>query len=493
MLTSKDSYYYFNVFGEYGQVSYASQANMEYRSEPDATFSPDGRQTALFIYETIVIQETGTGKIIKTISVPDIGDFIENGIKIAYSSDSKKIITTAGIFDVESGEKLNNQGFPQFQLSSNGQTLAFSARKKNKDDRGVWLMEDAGVELWNVAQDQPINVLPGIYNARYKVSFNNAGTQIAFFDEYGNILVHEIQTGKLLHQFPFSADVFSLAFGPKTERSTGSLLAVGEDAGKISVWDTGNRQLINTFIGHPNNPVAISPDGQLLAHHSQNGDTVQIVDIFSGKVLRNLSGFDYWVNKIMFSPNGEVLAVNSTNMRELTFWDIRSGKKMKTTIGSGAFRFLQTTNQIVRIHARTIQILDIKSDETVLELDGEYWYSDVASSFDGRFIAAARDPLIDIWDAATKKMLRSLEGHPVLDGYDSEPTGQVENIMFHPFNYVLVSSDIHNTIIIWDVDTGKRIQTICGSKPTYSQDGRIFAYAGCDSRVYLLGLPSIEK
>jgi WD40 repeat protein len=105
----------------------------------------------------------------------------------------------------------------------------------------------------------------------------------------------------------------------------------------------------------------------------------------------------------------------------------------------------------------------------------------VAFSPDGKRLASASlDKTVILWDVDSHKRLATLQGHK----------DQVNSVAFSPDGKQLASASDDNTVILWDVDSHKQLATLKGHKDrvdsvAFSPDGKRLASASLDKTVIL--------
>ena len=92
----------------------------------------------------------------------------------------------------------------------------------------------------------------------------------------------------------------------------------------IRLWDVGSRKELHN-LGKQGWPRRISPDGKLLITWYPD-DGLQVVDIATGKRVRELRGHDSGVAKVVFSPDGKLLA-SAGEDRTVRIWDLATGEQ----------------------------------------------------------------------------------------------------------------------------------------------------------------------
>ncbi|MEO9483182.1 MAG: caspase family protein [Ekhidna sp.] len=122
-----------------------------------------------------------------------------------------------------------------------------------------------------------------------------------------------------------------------------------------------------------------------------------------------------------------------------------------------------------------------QSPELIIQTGHQLAINDMEYSPDGRIVAScSEDNTVKLWEIATGKEMQTLSGH----------SKAVNDIVFSPDSRTLISVGDDRKVIIWNVDTGEKIKTIAEHKNKvlsvdYSPKGDYFATAGKDKVVLL--------
>lgn len=228
-------------------------------------------------------------------------------------------------------------------------------------------------------------------------------------------------------------------------------------------------------------PVAISPDGTLVASAGTN-NSIRLANLTDGSAVRPLSGHTNGVASVAFSPDGTLLA-STADDRTLRLWDVSKGTLLRTIPQGGGSRqfsavaFHPDGQHVVADRNRTNVVLWKVSDGTPVWETFEKMpqIESIAFSPDGSLVAAAGgsrggDVKVRVIRASDGQLLHSLT--------TSNSYG-VRQLVFSPDGQWLAvgcyeSSSFAGGVEIWRVSdwTQHRRLPVTAPSVAFSPDGR---------------------
>lgn len=238
-------------------------------------------------------------------------------------------------------------------------------------------------------------------------------------------------------------------------------IAVASATG-VWIYDTHTgeeRTLLNDHIT-PTAKVTFSPDGKLLATGS--GDRIIIWNTDTGTLIRSFKREETVIYTLEITDDNKTLICEGYGSIEL--WNISTGEKeefrSKSSEGFNA--------RLGEILGRRVTALDLhinkKTDESILAVGNEKGE-------------------IRLEDASTGRLLKKLRSRTGRDDY-------VFQLAFSPDGSLLVSNTYEKPLHLWDVTSGKLIQTLT-KKPrltsilVFSNDGKTLACQTSSEKVEL--------
>jgi RNA polymerase sigma factor (sigma-70 family) len=194
------------------------------------------------------------------------------------------------------------------------------------------------------------------------VTFSADGALLACGEGHGATRLWEVRTGRLLRTCKAAGLQAVTAAGDPSHRFFTSL-ALTPDGGTlvtnaasvgsffdepVRFWDTQTGELKKEFTdkGHGAQPVALSPDGSLLA---AGGKTVKLWDVRTGKLVRELFGHLKITQSITFSADGRLL-VSGGSYGTTNAWEVATGRHLLTLFAFSESRNGQVVDDWLAYH-----------------------------------------------------------------------------------------------------------------------------------------------
>jgi RNA polymerase sigma factor (sigma-70 family) len=256
-------------------------------------FSPDGKQLAYG-----GASSTGSG-VVRALEMPNGSEFWSN------SAQTAEVLALA--------------------YSPDGSVLAIAAA-------------DGRVQLRNPSGSLR-HTLEGHEGGSTSIAFSADGSLLACGDGRGTTHLWETKTGKSVRTFraasskaaPVANDrlITSVALSPDGATLVACAATVGNNYTEpVRFWDVQSGQLKKEMpaAAHSARPIALSPDGSILA---TGGKTIKLWDVKTGKEIRELLGYLKKTQAIAFSADGRLIfsggSYGTTNA-----WEVATGKHLVT-------------------------------------------------------------------------------------------------------------------------------------------------------------------
>ena len=469
----------------------------------------EGEATTYISDKIVVIWDSTTGKRLRELHVPHapVFDFV-------FSPDSKQLAVSFGreikdsgivVLDVESAKivkqfaderlglaRFSPDGKSLLISEAYGGKLAFWDIESGKRTRAwkppannsEWLKEreyvyhgmvspDGKFLAWfvDVALDYskvPLGALvpPHIANPTALLIFDAERGKLAYRKEFPR---------NRLNRFTFFADGRRFMTG-------------GEN---LSAYDTATGMGLFDLDANSTYDFTLPPDGRA-AVTMTGASQVNLWNLDTRKLAHELLSGMIPVQLGNFSADGK--AVLLVTLRHLRVFDTVTGKE-RLSLGhrsrvtprfSDDGRTLITTCDELR---RTWDVSSRKSPKLLREDPRNMWEGIcgnqvVAHSKDGRYFVAGREDQLRLYETATGKFVRDLEGHPhPIFGMFSQDSTRL--LIWHG-----AISEEFNGFRLYDVRTGKKTGQIAtpdraGYYPAISADGRFIAWADRSNIVHL--------
>ena len=247
--------------------------------------------------------------------------------------------------------------------------------------------------------------------------------------------------------------------------------------------------------------VDFSPDGTLLAYSGPDSTAI-LLEFPSGRERLILSGHsdDLLGVSVRFSPDGNRLITTSAD-GTAKIWDISTGEELLTLRGHTATLFEGIFNPDGKFAAtsskdNTVRVWEVNSGEELFKIEIP---DPGLISFDpeGKYLAVTSFRLIsdsiEIWDVSSGLKVQTLPGH------DQGTTGA----LFNSNGTQIISVGQDQKIKFWDLGSGSEVLTLGGNALIYtmalSPDGSRIATGGrngiatvwdADSGDFLFSLPA---
>jgi uncharacterized protein (TIGR03067 family) len=367
----------------------------------------------------------------------------------------------------QNGEKLSAEAVAKFRVAIRDNAITFDADGKKREAAFMLGTTNKPKAIWLKPSGKG-PMVQGIYAldlGRLTICVDNdegkaAPTEFATKPGSGLTLMvlereepRRAADGRKEGQARLALDCGSAVNAIKYSPDGRTLVASCAD-GRAQLWDVASGRLRSTLggEGRPARVLAVSPDGAWVAVGGEvKGDQSGGVVLFEAGTGREVLKFDLptkAVRGLAFSPDGKRLALSGDDSR-VSVWDVKSGREVAALVAAAK----------------------------------EPSVSALAYSPDGKLLVSAAGPKVRLWDAATGKELRVVDG----------ARGEVESLAFSPDGRLLLTAGRDQPVRVWDLASGKQEHGLGGERvridaAAFSPDGKLIAWGDANGSVRLYDL-----
>jgi RNA polymerase sigma factor (sigma-70 family) len=237
--------------------------------------------------------------------------------------------------------------------------------------------------------------------------------------------------------------------------------------------------------------VAFAPDGARAVSSGDGGDqTLRLWDLETGEELRRFGPYEGYVYGVAFTPNGKSLLFTVWASPSLRLLDLDTGKELRSW-DAGLLHdcalSADGTKSLSGSAAGLVQLWDNATGKELKRLEGqqdEVYYA-AFSPDEKRVASGGQAGSIKFWDLRTGKVIREINR----PGKKESAWGA-----FCPDGRRFASGDGDGNIRLWDVETGDELHCFEGhtgkvSALAFSPDGRLLVSGGHDRTVRVWKVP----
>jgi WD40 repeat protein/tRNA A-37 threonylcarbamoyl transferase component Bud32 len=274
--------------------------------------------------------------------------------------------------------------------------------------------------------------------------------------------------------------VSSVAYSPD-----GRLLASGDHAGEVRVWDlpAGTLRYVLPARGSLVHALAFSPDGKFLLTAAAGGDgDINVWEARTGKPDGVLKGHTRGLFDVSFGPDGKTLASAGWDAT-VRVWDFAARRELRA-IPSPSGQWIRSA----AISAGGQIGVGSGPNVYLVGLDGQLVKTfdttagPLCFSADGRLLAGTmwKEGRVTVWDVNTGEKVGDWRAHE----------GSINGVAFSHSGRALATAGEDGAVRLWEVATQRQLEEVRhegrADHPAFSPDDGALASTGIDDRLIKL-------
>lgn len=305
-----------------------------------------------------------------------------------------------------------------------------------KEQERVVIWGDQNATIFNIMNNQSIYKLNGIEWSS-KVTLNSAKNKIFFWDRT-SLKVWNFDTGKFIREIEYIHLIVN--------QDKSLIFLSNEDS--LQLWDINSLKMIYDFKEKDIRYFVLSRDENKVIFSTQN-NFVKILDLKQKKVIQTFEDSSDIKDFIFNEDETRILSWNENHL--LRLWDVQNEKVLQRfqheSLVKGAILNQEKTKVLSWTENDNIKLWDIQSGELLAVLHHEDIEKAKFNNNSNKIISWALHGDTKFWDISSNKVIEVLK-----DNFDASNTvfnkNKSKNLFWN-----------NDSIELWDLDTGKTLQT----------------------------------